>query len=131
MPGRILRWWLMEEETMKDMLDLAGVALTKQGTFTKTFRAVGFAQVVYLIGILTLVLSLAPLFRVLMLVLGFVATWMAAAIAHKTRGWRTFLLPVIAFLILILGAVIIAVLLAGAEFTLQGVLYSLGLRASP
>jgi hypothetical protein len=113
------------------ILYLAGVALTRQGTFTKTFRAVGFAQSVYLVGILALVLSLAPLFRLLMLVLGFVATWLAASTAHEIRGWRTFLLPGVAFLILILGAVIIAVLFAGAEFTLQGVLYSLGLRASP
>jgi len=58
------------------------------------------------------------------------ATWVAGAAAHQTKGWRTVLLPVVAYLILILGTVIIAILLAGLEFTLQGVLFSLGIQPS-
>jgi hypothetical protein len=109
----------------------AGFALTKRGTFTKTFRAIGFAQSVYLIAILAFFPSLAPLVSLLMLVLVLVATWMGAATAHETWGWRTLLLPIVAFLILILSAAIIGILLAGAEFTLQGVLHSLGIQAVP
>jgi hypothetical protein len=107
---------------------LAGLTLTRQGDFTKTFRAVGFAQSVYLIAILTLFPQLAPVIRLFMLVLGFLATWLAAATAHETRGWRTLLLPVVAYLVLILGTVIIGILLAGAKFTLQGVLFNLGIQ---
>ncbi len=109
----------------------AGFTLTRKGTFTKTFRAVGFAQSVYLIALLALFPPLASPIRLLMLVLGFVATWMGVATAHEARGWRTLLLPVIAFLILIAGIVIFAVLLAGIEFTFEGVLYSLGLQTPP
>ena len=107
---------------------LAGLTLSRQGDFTKTFRAVGFAQSVYLIAILAFFPPLAPVIRLFMLVLGFLATWLAAATAHKTSGWRTLLLPVVAYLVLIVGTVIVAILLAGAKFTLQGVLYSLGIQ---
>jgi hypothetical protein len=109
----------------------AGYALTRKGTFTKTFRAVAFAQSVYLIAIVAIIPPLASPVRLLMLVLGFVATWMAAATAHQTRGWRTLLLPVVAFLILIAGIVVFGILLAGLEFTLQGVLHSLGIQTPP
>jgi uncharacterized membrane protein YvlD (DUF360 family) len=107
---------------------LAGLALTRQGDFTKTFRAVGFAQVVYVFAILAFFPQLAPVIRLFMLILGFLATWLAAATAHETRGWRTLLLPVVAYLVLILGTAIIGILLAGAQFTLQGVLFSLGIQ---
>ncbi len=112
------------------ILYLAGLALTRQGSFTKTFRAVGFAQSVKVIAILAFFPLLAPLVRGFGLVLGFLAIWMAAATAHQTRGWRTLLLPVVAYLVLVAGTVAAAILLAGADFTLQGVLYSLGILPS-
>jgi hypothetical protein len=92
---------------------------------------VAFAQSVYLIAILVIFPPLASSVRLLMLGLSFVATWMGAATAHQTHGWRTLLLPVVAYLILIVGTVIVGILLTGAQFTLQGVLYSLGIQTSP
>ena len=111
------------------VLFLAGLSLTKKGSFTKTFRAVGFAHVVYVLAPLVLIPTVGPLFRLLLLILGFVTTWIGAATAHETRGWRTVVLPVIAYLILIIGYVIAGVLLAGSEFTVEGVLMSLGIQA--
>ena len=109
------------------VLFLAGYSLTKKGAFDKTFRAVGFAQVVYLIAPLVLIPTVGPVVRLLLLILGFLTTWVGVAAAHETRGWRTVLLPIVAYLILTIGYVIAAVLLAGMEFAVQGVLESLGL----
>jgi hypothetical protein len=110
------------------ILFLAGVSLTKKGSFSKTFRAVGFAQVVYLLAPLVLMPTAGPLFRLLLIILGFVTTWIGVATAHETRGWRTVLLPVVAYLILIIGYVMAGVLLAGLEFAVDGVLASLGIQ---
>ena len=76
---------------------------------------------------LTLVPSLDSVISLLLWVVGFLATWMAAATAHGTRGWRTLLLPAVAYAVIVLGAVVFGVLLAGAEFTMQAVLGSLGI----
>ena len=109
------------------VLFLAGMALTKKGAFTRTFRGVGFAQVVYVLAPLVLLPTAGPLFGLLLLVMGFVTTWIGAAAAHETRGWRTVLLPVVAYVIMTLGFVLAGVLLAGLDFTVQGVLASLGI----
>ena len=106
----------------------AGYLLTRQGNFTRTFRGVGFAQSVYLLGLLAFIPGLAAAIRVIVLLLAFVATWMGAATAFETRGWRTLLLPVVAFLVLVVGAVVLNILLAGAAFTIQNVLAGLGLQ---
>ena len=115
--GDILLWFVAVL-----VLFLAGHWLTKKGTFTKTFRAVGFAQSVYMLAILALFPSLEPSIGFLVLVLSFLAHLGGAAAAHETRGWRTILLPVVTFIVLLAGYVIIGVLLAGIEFTVQGVL---------
>ena len=111
------------------ILYLAGLWLTKKGTFTKTFRAVGFAQIVYVLAPLVLIPSVGPVFRLLLLILGFLTTWIGAAAAHETRGWRTLLLPVVAYLILILGFVIAGLLLTGLEYAVDAVLTGLGIQS--
>jgi len=103
--------------------------LTKQGTFTKTFRAVGFAQMVYVLAPLALIPSVGSSIRILILLLGFVATWLAAAEAHETSGWKTVFFPVAAYGILFVGFIIIGVLLAGLDFALESVMVSLGIQA--
>ena len=97
----------------------AGYLLTRQGNFTRTFRGVGFAQSVYLVGLLALIPGLAVAIRVIVLLWVFVATWMGAATAFGTRGWRTLLLPVVAFAVLVIGALVLNVLVTGAIFTFQ------------
>jgi uncharacterized membrane protein YvlD (DUF360 family) len=111
------------------VLYLAGMWLTKKGQFAKTLRGVGFGQAVYLLAPLALIPTVGTMFRPLLVVLGFLTTWLGAAAAHESRGWRTVLLPVVAYAILTIGYVLIGVLLTGLDFAIQGVLDSLGLQA--
>ena len=62
-----------------------------------------------------------------MLVLAFFAAWMGASRAHKLKGWRSLLLPVLVVLVLFVGAFILEVLVAGLEFTLATLARNLGL----
>ena len=111
------------------LLYAAGLILTKKGNFSSTLRAVGFAQVLYVLTPLALLPLVGPLIRVLLALALFVSTWIGAAEAHQARGWRTVLLPVIAFLILGTGYLAVSMLLSGAEFTLSSVFTSLGISA--
>ncbi len=111
------------------LLYAAGLTLTKKGNFSSTLRAVGFAQVLYVLTPLALLPLIGPPIRILLALALFVSTWIGAAEAHQTRGWRTVLLPVIAFLILGIGYAVVTMLLSGAEFTLSSVFASLGISA--
>jgi len=113
------------------VLTVAGYLLTKKGEFTRTLRAVGFAQSVYVLEILAFVPFLKSTVHALLLVYGLLAIWLAAATAHEVKGWRTLLLPVMAGLVMVVGFVVFGVLAAGAEFTIQGVLFSLGIVPAP
>jgi hypothetical protein len=106
----------------------AGWLLTRRGNFTQTFRALGFAQSVYFLSVLALYRPLDTVVQTAVFVLGFLAVWMGAAAAHKTTGWRTLLLPVVVVLVSVVGSAIVALLLAGAGFTLQAVLSEIGLQ---
>jgi hypothetical protein len=106
----------------------AGWLLTKQGTFTKTMRAMGFGHAVYLLSLLALLPVLGQAANVAILAWGFLCVWMGAATAHKTSGWRTLVLPLVVFLVYVMGTAIVAILLAGAQFTLQSVLGEMGVR---
>lgn len=104
----------------------AGWVLTRRGNFTRTFRAMGFAQSV---GILTLLVPLLPfagVMKFLMLVLGFLTTWLGVATAHEVRGWRAALLPVLALLVIVLGSTTVMILLGGAGYTVEALLTDLG-----
>jgi uncharacterized membrane protein YvlD (DUF360 family) len=111
------------------LLYAAGSILTKKGDFSRTFRAVGFAQIFYVLAPLALVPVVGPLIRILVLLMLFVSTWMGAAEAHQARGWRTLFLPVVAFVILGVGYVAIDMLLLGMEFGIESILESLGIAS--
>lgn len=105
----------------------AGRLLTRKGRFVKTLRAMGFAQSIYVIGLLGFIPGFGPFAQTLVMVFGFLAWWMAAAAAHETRGLRTLFLPFAMFIVVIVGSAIVRVLLAGAAFSLQSVLAAAGL----
>jgi uncharacterized membrane protein YvlD (DUF360 family) len=105
----------------------AGWLLTRRGNFTRTFRAMGFAQVV---GILALSMPLLPfggIMKSLMLVLGFLTTWLGVATAHEVRGWRAALLPILALLVIVVGSAMVMILLSGASYTVDALLYDIGI----
>ena len=105
-----------------------GWLLTKQGSFTQTLRALGFAHIVYLFTIFALLPNFRTSVNFAILIWGFLCVWMGAATAHRTRGWRTLVLPLVVMLVYVVGTAIVGVLLAGAEFTFQAVIAELGLN---
>jgi hypothetical protein len=105
-----------------------GWLLTKQGSFTKTLRALGFAHTVYLLTVFALLPGFSTAVNFAILLWGFLCVWMGAATAHQTKGWRTLALPLVVLLVYVVGTAIVGVLLAGAEFTFQAVMLELGLN---
>jgi hypothetical protein len=121
---RLLGWFV-------GVLVIFGAArlLGGSGTFTATLRGIGFAQVVYLLELLALIPALSPLVRIITSILAFVATWIGGVEAHELRGWRGVLLPLAYGAVLAISLVILAHLVAGAEFTLEALLREIGLLA--
>jgi uncharacterized membrane protein YvlD (DUF360 family) len=98
------------------------------GTFTGTFRALAFAEVVSVISLFALYQPLEGVVRAFSVVLNLLAIWVAAATAHRLRGWRAAVFPLIALLVYVMGILLIFGLLGGAEFTVQALLADFGLQ---
>jgi hypothetical protein len=98
-----------------------------KGSYTATFRGVGFGSVGYLFALLALIPPLAPLARFLALVVGFFGTWLGAAVANKIRGWRVIVLPIVYVLLFVAIVVGVYILLTGAKLTLTAMGQALGL----
>ncbi|MFN2251179.1 MAG: phage holin family protein [Anaerolineae bacterium] len=107
----------------------AGKVLTRNGNYTRTMRAMGFAQVTSLFAVVSLLPVVGPLGQLIRVVVSFFAWWMAAAEAHDTRGWRTIALPVLSVAALLLVPLLIGVLFGSAALGVQSVLEQFGLAA--
>ena len=105
----------------------AGRLLTRKGYFTRTLRGLGFAQVVYVFDLLAFIPSIAPLALILTAILAFLATWMGAAEAHETRGWRTLLLPFLGMIVAVLIPVVLTAMVGGLAIGFESILARLGL----
>jgi uncharacterized membrane protein YvlD (DUF360 family) len=105
----------------------AGRLLGGKGTFTATLRGYGFAHSAYALALVSLLPGLGPLSALLALVLSVLGIWIAAAEAHKTRGWRTLVFPVVAVVVAVVGLAFAQQLLAGAALTWQSIAQALGL----
>jgi hypothetical protein len=105
---------------------IVGRILSRQGSYTRTLRGLGFAHVVYLVEFVALIPALAPLAIALGTFLGFISYWMGAAAAHNTRGWRTIVLPFLAFIVAILIPILILMMLGSVVFSFQSVFEQLG-----
>ena len=106
-------------------VDVHGFARSK---VNQALRALGFAHIVYLFTIFALLPNFRTSVNFAILIWGFLCVWMGAATAHRTRGWRTLVLPLVVMLVYVVGTAIVGVLLAGAEFTFQAVITELGLN---
>jgi hypothetical protein len=109
------------------VVTIAGRLLGGEADFLSTLRGLGFAASVFVLSLLAFFPVIAPLARFIVLVLAFFAAWMGASRAHKLKGWRSLLLPVLVVLVLFVGAFILEVLVAGLEFTLATLARNLGL----
>jgi uncharacterized membrane protein YvlD (DUF360 family) len=98
-----------------------------KGSYSATFRGVGFGSVGYLLAFLALFAPIAPLARPLALVVGFFGSWLGAAEANQLRGWRVLLLPVVYVLLFVVIVAGIYILLTGAKLTLASLGQALGI----
>ena len=105
----------------------AGRILTRKGNFSRTLRGLGFASVMDIFDFLHLVPAIAPLATFLTIVVSFLATWMGVAEAHESRGWRTFVLPVLGLFIILLVPFLLEVLTGSVVIGMGAVLAKLGL----
>ena len=106
----------------------AGWFLSRRGAFPKTFRALGFAQVVTVLEIFSIYPPIRSAVHAIVFFAGILTVWMGAATAHELKGWRAALFPIIAILVFVLGSMLINSLLTGAEFTLQALFGDMGMQ---
>ena len=105
----------------------ASRVLRGQGTFTQTFRAMGFAQIVSLLELLRVIPAIGPLVVALVTLFSLVVNWLAVAEAQRFRGWRTLALPVIYFGVLSLGGTLLLSLSGGFSAALETLVRQFGL----
>jgi hypothetical protein len=106
---------------------LAGRALKGRSTFSRTFRAVGFAHVPEAITWLHIVPVAGPLFSIVGTVMLLVATWLALQESLHISKWRALLIPLVALVIVILAFEVMNLVVSGAALTVETVLAQLGL----
>ncbi len=97
----------------------AGLLLGGKSDFTTTLRAVGFAYTTRLYSVITFLPVLAGEARVITLMLSVIAVWIAGVQAHKLKGWRSILFPIVVLAVWVLATIVVQVLWEGAAFTIQ------------
>jgi hypothetical protein len=80
----------------------------------------------WFLGVLTLIPPIAPLARLITVIVAFFSVWIGAAEAHETKGWRTILLPVLVVIAWVIVAFAVGSLVAGAGYTISTLLGDLG-----
>jgi len=124
LPSRVASWLVSVLAVVA-----AGRVLRARQGFSPTLRALGFAQVAWVLqGVLALT-PVGPVARFLATLYHFVAVWMAASEGQKVRGWRSVLLPVVAVLVLLVLSLSVKLMVSGAAFTLAAILGELGVPA--
>jgi hypothetical protein len=108
-------------------LQMTARLLGGKGTYTSTFRVMGFAYAGYLIGLLAFIPVIGPVARVVASLMAFLGVWIGAVQAHQLRGFRTLLLPVLYVIVVIVVAVLLDVLLMGAVVSIESLFAALGL----
>ena len=107
-------------------IHVAGRVIADKGSYTRTLRGLGFANVVTLIRIIGLLPALAPLAAPIGIWLPIIAIWLGAAAAHNARGWRSIILPFLGVFFAVLVPVLAMMMVSGAVFSLESVLTQLG-----
>jgi quinol-cytochrome oxidoreductase complex cytochrome b subunit len=89
-------------------------------------RVAGFAQTAHFLELLGFAPVIAPLARFLAVALAFFGVWVGTATAHRLRGWRTALLPVVYLATVVLAVTFLEAVRRGAALTSRAILQSLG-----
>jgi hypothetical protein len=106
---------------------VAGRALKGEGNFTRTFRAIGFAQIPEVITWLKIVPQVGPLFEIAGTLMVLVATWLALQEALHLTKWRALIIPIVALLVVAGTIVVVGLVSSGASLTVETILDQLGL----
>jgi len=106
---------------------VAGRVLKGKGTFSRAFRAVGFAHVPEAITWLQIIPVAGSLFNVVGTVMLLVATWLALQESLRIYKWRALLIPLVALVIVLLAIEVINLVASGAALTVETILAQLGL----
>lgn len=93
--------------------------LRGKAQFTHTFRVMGFVQMVHVLKLLGFIQPFESLVMIATTLLALVANWLSVAEAHRLRGWRTILLPVLYLLIFSVGLIALIGLLRGLGFAFE------------
>jgi hypothetical protein len=109
------------------LMQLTAKLLGGKGTYTTTFRVLGFAYGIYFIGLLAFIPVVGPLATTTASIVSFLGVWMGITQAHQLRGFRTLLLPIIYLVVLTLVTFLVMVLFAGALLSLESLFAALGL----
>jgi hypothetical protein len=104
----------------------ATIVLRGKGNYAATFRVAGFAQAAHILEVLGFIPIVGDLVRFIALVLSFFGVWIGASEAHDIHGWRTFLIPVIFIVILVVTFGFLISVIEGTFFTVDGLLYDIG-----
>jgi uncharacterized membrane protein YvlD (DUF360 family) len=102
---------------------------TKAGrrtSYTELFRGLGFAQGAHVLGLLALIPVFGNFARLLTTILPFIASWVAAVVAHELRGWRAIVFPLVMLVVYVLSVLVIVGLLRGAALSLATLAQQLG-----
>jgi len=97
---------------------LTGRALRGKADFARTMRTVGFAYTTRFYSLLGFLPVIGNVAKLITLIATMMAVWIAGVQAHKLRGWRSILFPIMVFIIMLLSVILIQVLWEGATFTL-------------
>jgi len=117
-------FWLLAVAIMH----AAGRVMRGQGTFSRTFRVLGFLQAITLIELLRLIPMLDTPVSIVTNVLSFFGVWLGAAAAQRLRGWRTVFLPTAFFVTVVLGVFAVLILAGGLDLALKTLLGWVGLN---
>lgn len=108
----------------------AGRLLGGRGQLIGTFRAMMFALVFQVFGLLWLIPVLGPLLRITVSILSLIAAWMAVQEALDLRGRAALLIPFGFGLVVALGIVAVDLVVSGLGISIESILFQLGIAPS-
>ncbi|MFX1411018.1 MAG: phage holin family protein [Promethearchaeota archaeon] len=110
---------------------IAGQVLSGKGDFTRTLRALGFAQMPHVISVLGLLPCVGGLLSFIASMLVLLATWIALQEALRLRRLLAALIPIVGLLVVFVASLVAGFMLGGTVLTLEAVLLRLGFSPRP
>jgi hypothetical protein len=104
----------------------AGRTLRGQGEFSRTFRAIAFAQIPGAITWLKIMPRVGSLFEIVGTLMVLVATWLALQEALHLSKWRALFIPIVASFVVFAALIVVGLVSSGAALTIETILNQLG-----